>query len=355
MINNLIAKILLFPFSILYGIAVSTRNLLYDLGLLKSTKFNLPVVSVGNIAVGGTGKTPHIEYILILLKDYVNLAVLSRGYKRKTKGFRIVQANNTAAEVGDEPLQFKFKFRDVVVAVSESRMIGVPEIVKRYPNTQGVLLDDAFQHRSVVPGLNILLTAYDKVYTQDMLMPAGRLREYASAAERANVVVVTKCPEEMTLEDKKRITQKLELNSEQKLFFSYYRYFQPYYLYDFNIKAKLHTDQKVILLSAIANTDYLEQYLDANCYLIQTLKFEDHHYFSERELLTVETILKNINDPNTIILTTEKDATRLDLFRKLLLDKKLPIYVLPIEVAFHFEEGPTFNHLVKDFFINFTV
>ncbi len=355
MIDNIIARIILFPFSVLYGLAIGLRNLLYDLGILRSTKFNIPVISVGNLAIGGTGKTPHIEYLLRLLKNHINVAVLSRGYKRKTKGFRFVNPKDNAEMVGDEPLQFKFKFRDVVVAVSESRMTGVPEIIKHYPQTQGVLLDDAFQHRSVIPGLNILLTAYQRVYTEDWLLPAGRLREYASAAERANIVVVTKCPPDMDAAEKQVYADKLKLTEGQQLFFSHYQYFEPYYLYDFQRKANLHADQKVVLLSAIANLDYLEDYLDRHCDLVQTIRFEDHHYFTEREMFEIQKILQAIDDPNTIIITTEKDAIRLDLFRKFLLDQKMPLYVLPIEVNFHFNEGPIFEEAIKDFFLNFTV
>lgn len=355
MLDNIIAKILLAPFSLLYGLALGVRNLLYDLGVLRSTKFNLPVISIGNLAVGGTGKTPHIEYLLIHLRQYLNLAVLSRGYKRKTKGFRIVSHTDKADTVGDEPLQFKFKFRDVVVAVSESRMVGVPEILKRYPQTQGILMDDAFQHRSIIPGLNILLTSFEKLYTEDFLLPAGRLREYASAAERAHVVIVTKCPNDLNTEEAQVIREKLSLHEGQQLFFSYYEYFEPYYLYNFENKAKLNKDKKVVLLSAIANTEYLESYLEKKCDLVQLVKFEDHHYFNERELNTIKTILSNIDEEDAIIVTTEKDATRLDLFRKFLIEEKLPIYVLPIQVRFHFNQAEEFNKLVKDFFLQFTV
>ncbi len=355
MIDNIIAKIILFPFSILYGFGVSIRNLLYDLGLLKSTSFNLPVISVGNLAIGGSGKTPHIEYLLVLLKDHINMAVLSRGYKRKTKGFRFVTMNDTANTVGDEPLQFRYKFRDVVISVSESRMTGVPNILKKYPQVQAVLLDDAFQHRAVVPGLNVLLTSFEKVYTQDLLLPAGRLREYPSSAERANIIIVTKCPPKLSEQEKQQFEKKINPLEGQKLFFSYYKYYDPYYLYDINRKISLNQDQKVILLAAIANTNYLEQYLELECNLTQTLKFEDHHYFNERDILTLTHVIDSIEDPNTIIITTEKDATRLDLFRTVLLEKKIPIYVLPISVAFHFDEKTIFDASVRDFLMNFKV
>lgn len=355
MIDNIIGRIILFPFSVLYGLGVSTRNVLYDLGILRATAFNLPVISVGNLAIGGTGKTPHIEYLIRLLREHINVAVLSRGYKRKTKGFRLVSHTDTAEQVGDEPLQFKFKFRDAVVAVSESRMVGVPEIVKRYPQTQLVLLDDAFQHRSVIPGLNILLTDYHRVYTDDLLLPAGRLREYPSAAERANVVVVTKCPDDLDQVAKESYREKLKLNKDQRLFFSKYKYFEPYYLYGFERKAELNPNTKVMLLSAIANVDYLEAYLERKSDLVQTIRFEDHHFFTEREMHSIKEIYDGIEDPNTIIITTEKDATRLDLFRSFLLENNIPIFVLPIEVEILFGDGPIFDGLIKDFLINFTV
>jgi len=355
MIDNLIAKIILFPFSLAYGLGVSIRNLLYDLGLLKSTSFNLPVISVGNLAIGGSGKTPHIEYLLILLKDYLNLAVLSRGYKRKTKGFRFVTMQDTADTVGDEPLQFRYKFRDVVVSVSESRMTGVPSILKKHPQIQAVLLDDAFQHRAVIPGLNILLTSYEKIYTQDLLLPAGRLREFPSSAERANIIIVTKCPNNLSENERKRHKALINPSEGQKIYFSYYKYFAPYYLYNIERKVSLEPTQKVVLLAAIANTNYLEQYLEKTCDLVQTLKYEDHHYFTERDIFSITRVLESIDDKNTIVITTEKDATRLDLFRKQLLDQKTPLFVLPITVDFHFDQKHEFDESIRDFLLNFKV
>ncbi|MCL4153106.1 UNVERIFIED_CONTAM: hypothetical protein GTU68_053341, partial [Idotea baltica] len=170
----------------------------YDSGILKSTSFNVPVISVGNLSVGGAGKTPHVEYLIMLLQDYLNVAVLSRGYKRKSKGFRWVNRKDQVTQTGDEPLQFKRKFPETAVAVCESRNIGIPMMLQGKKDIQTILLDDAFQHRSVVPGLNILLTTYDEPYTRDYLLPSGRLREFRSSAKRADVIIVTKCPDDIS-------------------------------------------------------------------------------------------------------------------------------------------------------------
>ena len=207
MIQNLLVKILLSPFSLLFGLGVSFRDFLYRKELLKGIEFNIPVISVGNLSIGGAGKTPHIEYLIRLLKDYVNIATLSRGYKRKTKGFMVVHPRNTAEQVGDEPLQFKRKFPDIEVAVAEDRSFAIPELLKWNAELQIVLLDDAFQHRSIKPGLNILLTQFNLPFTRDFLLPSGRLREWRSAYERADIIVVSKCPIDVSEEEKKRVNK----------------------------------------------------------------------------------------------------------------------------------------------------
>lgn len=351
--RNLLGRILLSPFTLLYSIGVGLRNIFYDSGLLKSTSFNIPVISVGNLSVGGAGKTPHVEYLITLLQEYLNVAVLSRGYKRKSKGFRWVNSNDQVTQTGDEPLQFKRKFPKTSVAVCESRNLGIPLMLQGKPDIQAMLLDDAFQHRSVVPGLNILLTTFDEPYTRDYLLPSGRLREFRSSASRADIVVVTKCP--VTIDEKSMQKYRKELNLDrlQKLFFSIYEYADPYYMYNPSIRKKLTRDTKVVLLSAIANVEYLLDYLDVNADIVQLLKYEDHHYFKEEEILLLEKIIKEIDDPNTIIITTEKDAMRLDLHRQKIIESKLPIFALPIKVKVLSEKEDNFDESIKDFLLNF--
>ena len=352
--NNIIGRILLSPFTLLYSIGVGLRNVFYDSGILKSTSFNVPVISVGNLSVGGAGKTPHVEYLILLLQEYLNVAVLSRGYKRKSKGFKWVNSNDQVTQTGDEPLQFKRKFPEISVAVCESRNIGIPMMLQAKSDIQSILLDDAFQHRSVVPGLNILLTTFDEPYTRDYLMPSGRLREFRSSADRANMIIVTKCPNDLSSTTIEKYKNELKPNQNQKLFFSSYEYGDPYYMYNSKLRKKLTTDTKVVLLSAIANVEYLLDYLDVNADIVQLLKYEDHHYFKESELLLLEKIIGEINDPNTIVITTEKDAMRLDLHRKKIIESKLPIFALPIKVKIHPENEHDFDESIKDFLLNFT-
>ena len=252
MVQNVLVKILLAPFSLLYGLGVSIRDFLCRKGLLKGIEFNLPVIAVGNLSVGGAGKTPHIEYMIRLLKDYLEIATLSRGYKRKTKGFLTVHPRMTAEQVGDEPLQFKRKFPDVLVTVAESRTFAIPKIVMDRPEMQVVLLDDAFQHRSIKPGLNILLTEFSHPFTRDFLLPSGRLREWRSAYERADIIIVSKCPKEVSEEEKQVLIKEIKPFPNQKIYFSFYDYYQPYYIFNPKYTAILQPDVDVLLICALA-------------------------------------------------------------------------------------------------------
>lgn len=350
--RNPIAFILLYPFSILYGAIISFRNILYEAGLLKATSFNIPVINVGNLSIGGTGKTPHIEYLIKLLSPFINVATLSRGYKRKTKGFRLVRPSDNAAVAGDEPLQFKRKNPHIPVAVSESRNIGIPLILKHHPEVQSILLDDAFQHRSVIPGLNILLTQYAEPFYEDYLLPLGTLREPRESYERADVIVITKCPEDVSESERNNIREKLQLKEKQFLFFSKYLYQQPYFMFDPEVKISLDEELEVVLISAIAKVDYLEDHLSANCTVVNVIKYEDHHYFSDFELEQFRKIYENMEHENSVFITTEKDAMRLDLHRDFLLEHKMPIFILPVEVAF-LSDQETFDESIKSFLLDF--
>lgn len=355
MIQNYLVKILLAPFSLLYGMAMSLRDFFYRKGLLKSVEFNLPVISVGNLSVGGAGKTPHIEYLILLLQDYINIATLSRGYKRKTRGYLEVKPRMTAEQVGDEPLQFKRKFPEIMVTVSESRSFGIPQIISERPDTQLVLLDDAFQHRSVKPGLNILLTEYSHPFTRDYLLPSGRLREWRSAYERADIIIVSKCPQKMEEAQREAFLEEINPFPHQQLFFSYYRYHQPYYIFDGRYRANLQSDWDVLMISAIARTEYLTDYLTQQVNTVRALEFEDHHYFTKSDMADLKRAFDELSSDKKVILTTEKDAMRMELHRQFLFEQRLPIFVLPVQVQFHFEQGADFNEVVKNFLLKFKV
>lgn len=352
--TNIIAKILLAPFSLLYGIGVSLRNLLYTTGLLKSNSFSIPVINVGNLSVGGSGKTPHVEYLLSFLKPYIHLATLSRGYKRKTKGFLFVSTNANAEQVGDEPLMFKRKNPDITVAVSESRTIGIPMILQYRPETQVVIMDDAFQHLSVKPGLNILVTEFSKPFFKDFLLPMGRLREWRSAAERADIIIVSKCPDQLDQSQQEQFIEALSPVNYQKVFFSKYEYANPYYIYNPSQRIQLDESISIVLLCAIANTDYLLEYLEPRVDQYKLLQFEDHHDFSERDIAQVKKYYDTFESSKKIIVTTEKDAMRLDMHRKYILENKLPIFVLPVQVRLLGEEED-FQNLIRQYLLNFKV
>ena len=355
MSQSVLGKIILSPLTAVYGLMISIRNVLYETELIKSTKFSLPIICIGNLSVGGAGKTPHIEYLTKLLTPYINVGILSRGYKRKTQGFRWVVATDDVLQSGDEPLMYARKYRDIVVAVGENRAIAIPQMVAKYPSLQTILLDDAFQHRSITAGLNILLTTHDEPYTDDYLMPSGRLREYRSGADRADIVVVTKCPPQLSEAKASTIASDLQLKSFQKLFYSYYKYGYPYSFYDGKKRIKLDDKLDVILISAIANTSYLLAYLEEEVATIHHMDYADHHLFSERDVEYINTVYTNRDTERRIVLTTEKDAMRLDLHRQYLSEHKIPIFVLPAEVSFHFGGEKEFEKLTKDYLLNFKI
>lgn len=353
MVKSTVAKLLLSPLSLLYGIGVGFRNWTYRRGIVRGISFSVPVISVGNLSVGGAGKTPHIEYLIRLLDPYLNIATLSRGYRRKTRGFLIVRPEMSVEEVGDEPLQYARKFPDVTVTVAEERAFAIPEIVGRRPDTQLVLLDDAFQHRAVRPGLNILLTEYERPFTRDYLLPSGRLREWRSGYERADVIVVSKCPRELDRVAADALTNEIDPLPHQRVFFSYYDYTTPYYLLDHRYRLRMEEGINVLLISAIANTDYLLQHLRSSAKTVRSLEYADHHYFSGGDLANLKQRFSELTGKHRAIITTEKDATRLELHRGFIERERLPVFVLPVEVQFHFEQGPEFDELVRQYLLEF--
>jgi tetraacyldisaccharide 4'-kinase len=355
MTHTSFAKILLAPFSLLYGIGIFIRNLLYDAEVVKSSKFSIPTISVGNLSIGGAGKTPHIEYLIELLNPYINLATLSRGYNRSSKGFRIVHPSNTALLVGDEPLMYARKHRGIVVAIGESRSVAIPQIVGYAPEVQTILLDDAFQHRSIKPYLNILLTQFEKPFTRDFLLPSGRLREWKSSYERADVIIVSKCPDDLTEKQQKSLIDEINPQSNQKVFFTRYSYKNPYSFYYPNMTLPLTSDLDVIMISGIANTNYLIQYLNKKVGTYANMEYADHHNFSEKDINYISKVYEQRDSQRKLILTTEKDAMRLDKYRKKLFDLKIPVYILPLNLEFLFDQKKEFDQLIKDKLLQFEV
>lgn len=348
-----IVSILFIPFSLLYGIGVSIYQAFYFSGFLKAVRFSFPVISIGNLSVGGTGKSPHIEYIIRILKDYIHPAVLSRGYKRKTIGFRYVEASEDVRKVGDEPRQIKNKFPDIPVAVCESRAEGIPRIIRDYPDVHLILLDDAFQHLAVKPSLNILLTEYANPFTQDFLLPSGRLREWRYGAVRADVVIVTKCPDHLTDSEFLAWRDELQLKPHQKLFFSKIKYGIPYNIFNQSRQYHLNPGLHITLISAIAQSSYLVNYLSPLVASVVDYNFEDHHYFNETELRALIEKDKQVTHANKMILTTEKDATRLMLFQDFFEQKGIEIYAIPIEVEFY--QDDLFDQFIKNYLLGFKI
>lgn len=354
MVQHTLFKILLAPISLLYGLGVSFRNWAYRNGWLKSISFNLPVISVGNLSVGGAGKTPHVEYLVRKMLPYLNVATLSRGYRRKSKGFILLNASHNAEQVGDEPLQYFRKFPGLTVTVAEERALAIPQIVAAKPDLQLVILDDAFQHRAVRPGLNILLTQFSQPFTRDYLLPSGRLREWRSAYNRADTIIVTKCPADLDQETAAQLRAEIDPQEGQSLFFSYYAYGQPYYMLDQRYRLQMDAEVDVLLICAIANTRYLIEYLQGQAKSVHTLEYEDHHYFDRQDLGNLLRRFKQLDSKRKAIVTTEKDAARLELHRDFLREQRLPIFVLPVQVRFHFEQEREFDMEVQNFLLNFT-
>ncbi|HEU5146812.1 MAG TPA: tetraacyldisaccharide 4'-kinase [Chryseosolibacter sp.] len=330
-------RILLFPFAVAYDAVTSIRNRLYDTGAKPAASFEIPVIAVGNLAVGGTGKTPMIEYLVRLLDGRANIATLSRGYGRKTKGIRIAGKDDDASTIGDEPLQFYRKFKDkIVVAVGEERAYAVPHILQLHPRTSVILLDDAFQHRRVRPSFQILLTDYNHLFTKDYLLPAGRLREARRGASRANVIVVTKCPENITDDKMIEIASDIRKYSDKAVFFTRIGYgdLKP------AGKASPYKPQNVVLVSGIADAAPLRMYVRNNYNLIRHFDFADHHAYSQSD---VQRICEAALPANAVVVTTEKDIAKLDT--ETFTAQGVPLFFLPIEIQF-LKNGKEFDEMI---------
>jgi len=345
----------LYPFALLYQLITEIRNILYDTGVFKSEKFGIPVICVGNITVGGTGKTPHTEYIIDLLRKEFKVAVLSRGYKRKSKGFRIAGSTSLAREIGDEPLQISTKFPDILVAVDRDRRNGIRTITNKYPETDLVILDDGYQHRRVKPGMSILLTDYNRLITRDYLMPYGKLRENKSNRKRADIIVVSKTPEDIKESLMKEITRELKPHTGQKLFFTKIKYNGLIPIFgNPALKRGLPSGNEIgnsgaVLITGIAVPDPLLLFLKKYFKEVIHLTFPDHHFFDQGDIDRIRKSLETLVSVEKILITTEKDAVRLREFANIEDSLKKVFYYIPVGIAFLNEGNHEFDNLISDY------
>jgi len=339
-------RLLLLPFSLVYAMAITLLKKLYDWGIMRSVSFNLPLICVGNLAVGGSGKTPTTEYLVRLLSDY-KVAILSRGYGRKTRGFILANDDATAETIGDEPLQYYQKFKQVTVAVCEDRVKGVKQLQNNY---DVIILDDAFQHRAIRAGLNILLFEFRKLGTLQFLLPAGNLRDVFSSRKRADVLLVTKSPVPLLHVAQQASVNELQPNADQPVLHSYLKYGDLIHLYQ-NERQTLESVKnfEIFLLTGIANPDPLIEELEKYAENIKHEKFPDHYSFKTDDLKKFKSAFMASDKKDKIIITTEKDSKRLRAtgFKDLLVD--LPIYYLPIEVELFEEDKITFDELILNY------
>jgi len=343
-------RILLFPFSLIYALIVTIRNWCFDKKILPSTSFNLPVICVGNLAAGGTGKSPMVEWLIRALKDRYPIAVLSRGYKRKTRGYALANASTTALDIGDEPMQFHSKFPEVAVAVGEERIVAIPQLLHDRPETRAILLDDAFQHRAVKAGLNILLTDCSNLFTRDWWLPSGDLRDAPSSYRRAQAIVVTKCPDNLDEEQRRAIAIEIGPRQGQQLFFSAIDYGTPYHITRLD-EGVIDEDVEVLLVTGIANPAPLKRWLNDHSRTYYEIAYSDHHIFTIDDLQTITRRFTGITATRKLILTTEKDAVRLIKFRQEL--EGWPFYVLPITPRFLFGDEERFADMITQFINEF--
>jgi tetraacyldisaccharide 4'-kinase len=346
--RRLIQRPLLLPLSVIYRLIVSFRNFLFDRKILDSVSFHLPVISIGNITVGGTGKTPHVEMLAEhLMKDY-RIAVLSRGYKRKSRGFVLADRYSRVDDIGDEPLQIKKKFPGIQVAVDNKRVEGVKQLMMLKKNPDVILLDDAFQHRHILPGLSILLVDYTRPVFRDTMLPAGNLREPWKNLKRAHIIIVTKCPENLFLGEMLRVERELNLSPGQEIYFTAYEYGKPKPVFDLkksrddlSFKDIRKSRAGVLLVSAIANPLPVKMFLEKNACVSDSLIYPDHHSFSNHDLAVISKHFRALPGNENYILVTEKDAVKLQEL-KMDLQLKRRMYYIPVEVRFIGKNGKLF-------------
>ncbi|MFN8239377.1 MAG: tetraacyldisaccharide 4'-kinase [Bacteroidales bacterium] len=348
-------NILLYPFSVLYGMVTGVRNFLYNTGFFESREFSIPIICVGNITVGGTGKTPHSEYLLELLGSKYRVALLSRGYRRKSSGFRIAGEGDNVNTIGDEPYQVYRKIPGLLVAVSRNRVKGVEEIIIQSPETDVIVLDDGFQHRSLKPGLTILLTDYNRLMLDDHLLPYGELRESLVNMYRADIILVTKSPATLSPMERRIIVKNFNKAAYQHIYFTTFTYkdalpvFRPVSRGGVKPEGPVTKGENIVVVTGIANPDPFIAYLSGSYHVVRHFRFGDHHEFTRKD---IESIITCFNDPANKcnrVITTEKDAVRLQEFANI---ADLPVsafWYIPVGVQFLNEDGEEFDNLVTDY------
>ena len=348
-------NILLYPVSLLYGMITSARNFLYNTGILPSVEFHLPVICVGNITVGGTGKTPHTEYLAGLLRKNFKVATLSRGYKRKTRDFKIASTKSLVSEIGDEPMQIYRKFSDVMVTVDRNRVHGVKRILEENPETDVIILDDGFQHRSITPGFSVLLSDFDRLIVRDHMMPYGSLRESKHNMRRADIILITKSPENISPIQRRLIVKEVDKAPYQNLFFTTLRYKDPLPVFGDTGKDKNYLDMSksegygAILVTGIANPNPLKEYLHKTAGEIIHLSFPDHYNFKNRDIKSIISAYENLKSPVKYLFATEKDAARLREFTNIAEPVRSAFFYVPVEIFFLNEDKENFDNLIVDY------
>lgn len=349
--------LVLFPLSLLYGAVVAIRNWMFNVGILSSQEFKIPVISVGNITVGGTGKTPHVEYLVSLLRKDFHLAVLSRGYKRKTRGFVKASASTGVLQIGDEPLQIHRKFPGVSVVVDESRVHGINRLLQNDEKLNAVILDDAYQHRYVHAGINILLIDYDRMINHDHLLPFGRLRESAREKRRANIIIITKCPARIKPIEKRLVYKELNLFPYQTLFFTTLQYDEPLPVFGNaaevpDKKAWKNRKPNVLMLTGIANPRLFKKQIRSITTKITELAYPDHHNYKLKDLQKIISEYEKIPADDKIIITTEKDAMRLQEFEEFSEQLRDILFYIPVRVVFMEDKGENFKKIITNYVRN---
>ena len=352
---RLIKNIFLYPVSLLYGLITGIRNFLYNNGILPSVEFHFPVICVGNITVGGTGKTPHTEYIAGLLRENFKVATLSRGYKRRTRDFRIASSSALVRDIGDEPMQIFRKFPDVLITVDRNRVHGVNRILEENPETEVIILDDGFQHRSITPGFSILLSDFERLIIRDHMMPYGNLRENKGNMRRADIILITKSPENLSPIQRRLIVKEVDKAPYQNLYFTSFRYKHPVPVFEGynNEEARSHMSEcagcGIVLVTGIANPQPFNEYLQKSYNEIIHLSFPDHHNFKEKDLLSISTAFNDLKSKNRYLFTTEKDAVRLREFTNIAEPIRSAFFYVPIEIHFLNEDKDEFYNLIINY------
>ncbi len=348
-------NIFLYPLSLIYGAVTYIRNFLYNTEILPSVEFSIPVICVGNITVGGTGKTPHTEYLAGLLRENFRVSTLSRGYKRKTRDFRIATLSSLVNEIGDEPLQILHKFPDVLVTVDRDRVHGVRKILEERPETEVIILDDGYQHRRITPGFSILLSDFDRLIVRDYLLPYGNLRESKDNMRRADIILITKSPENISPIQRRLIVKEVDKAPYQNLYFTSLIYKDLLPVFDIPEREKDHSkislsgDCGVVLITGIANPSPLKEHIEKTAGEIVHFCYPDHYNFKEKDIINILSAFNDLKSTTKYLITTEKDAVRLREFTNIAKPIRSVFYYIPVEVYFLNDDKNEFDNLIVDY------